>query len=150
MVTADEMVGLQGWLIRRVGGFAINTRNPKASSLRHGIDILQQGEALVIFPEGDIYRQQQIQPLKSGLAWLALHAEASYRGLGIKIVPISLHYSDPMVPWRSRVSLRIGSPLEVANYNLNEPKQSTRQLTAQLQQALEKLAASHCAPKPKY
>ena len=35
MVSADEVKGLQGWLIRRLGGFAVNVKRPTISSLRH-------------------------------------------------------------------------------------------------------------------
>ena len=40
MVTADEVRGLQGWFIRRLGGFAVNVRRPTVASLRYGIDLL--------------------------------------------------------------------------------------------------------------
>jgi 1-acyl-sn-glycerol-3-phosphate acyltransferase len=43
MVWADEMKGLQGWFIRRLGGFPINPRQPEISSLRHGIKLLEEG-----------------------------------------------------------------------------------------------------------
>ncbi|HTL90596.1 MAG TPA: 1-acyl-sn-glycerol-3-phosphate acyltransferase, partial [Leptolyngbya sp.] len=49
MVTADEVKGIQGWFIRQLGGFPIDTRHPTIAALRHSIELLQQGEALVIF-----------------------------------------------------------------------------------------------------
>ncbi|WP_431658029.1 lysophospholipid acyltransferase family protein [Pantanalinema rosaneae] len=142
MVSADEMTGLQGWFIRRMGGFPIDPKRPAIASLRYGVDLLQAGEVLVIFPEGDIYRDEQVQPLKPGLARLALQAEASRSHLGITIVPISIHYSDPLVPWRSQVRIQIASPLKVADYNTGSPKQQAKQLTADLQRALTDLRAT--------
>ncbi len=139
MVSADEVRGLQGWFIRRLGGFPIDTRRPGIASLRHGVEVLQQGEMLVIFPEGDIFRPPGLQPLKPGLARLALQAEATHPNLGVQIVPMSIHYSQPYVPWRSRVKLRIGEPLQVQGYNLERPKQSARQLTTDLEKALRSL-----------
>lgn len=136
MVSADEMTGLQGWFIRRMGGFPIDPKRPTIASLRHGMDLLQAGETLVIFPEGDIYREHQVQPLKPGLARLALQAEASRSQLGITIVPISIHYSEPLVPWRCQVKITIGCPLKVADYNTGSPKQQAKKLTDDLQQAL--------------
>jgi 1-acyl-sn-glycerol-3-phosphate acyltransferase len=141
MVSADEVTGIQGWFIRRLGGFPINTNHPAIASLRHGVDLLQQGEVLVIFPEGNIFRENYIQRLKPGLARLALQAEASQPQLGIKIVPISLEYSKPFVPWRTSIKVRIGKPLSVANYDLAAHKQSAKSLTADLQQALEELTS---------
>lgn len=142
MVTADEVVGVQGWFIRRMGGFPIDTTRPAISSLRHGVDLLHQGEVLVIFPEGNIFREQHVQRLKPGLARLALQAEtSSHIHLGIKIVPITLHYSHPLVPWRTRVKIKIGQPLQVNNYHLESPKQSAQWLTRDLQQSMEQLVA---------
>ena len=35
MVTADEVYGLQGWAIRRLGGFPVDVRRPAIATLRH-------------------------------------------------------------------------------------------------------------------
>ncbi|NJP12277.1 MAG: 1-acyl-sn-glycerol-3-phosphate acyltransferase [Leptolyngbyaceae cyanobacterium RU_5_1] len=140
MVTADEMTGLQGWLIQRLGGFPVNTTRPAIASLRHGVELLERGEALVIFPEGDIFRQRHVQPLKPGLARLAIQAECSTQS-GVNIVPISLSYSHSFVPWRCRVRILIGSPLPVSHYCNGSPKNSAKKLTSALQTAMEELAA---------
>lgn len=142
MVSADEMKGLQGWLIRRLGGFPVNTRQPAIATLRHSIELLQREEALVIFPEGDIYRQ--CQSLKPGLARLALQAEASQPCLGIQIVPIGIQYSQPLVPWRSAVKIRIGEPVKVADYELETPKASAKRLTTDVDHVLRSLSGSAC------
>ncbi len=139
MVSADEVKGLQGWFIQHLGGFPIDTRRPAIASLRHGVELLQNGESLVIFPEGNIFRETEIQRLKPGLARLALQAEASHPNLGIKVVPIHLHYSQPLVPWRCQLRICIGQPLQVSHYKLNAPKQSAQSLTADLKQAMEAL-----------
>lgn len=139
MVSADEVKGFQGWFIRRLGGFPIDTKRPAIASLRHGVELLQQGESLVIFPEGNIFRETEIQRLKPGLARLALQAEASHPNLDIKVVPMHLHYSQPLVPWRCQIKICLGQPLSVANYKLKAPKQSAQLLTADLKQAMEAL-----------
>lgn len=139
MVSADEVTGLQGWFIRRMGGFAINTRHPAIATLRHGVELLQDGEPLVIFPEGDIFRERGVQPLKPGLARLALQAESSREPLGIQIVPIAIRYSDPTVSWRSQAVIHIGAPLKVSDYRAASGKQAAKGLTADLQKALETL-----------
>ncbi|MBE9011564.1 1-acyl-sn-glycerol-3-phosphate acyltransferase [Pseudanabaenaceae cyanobacterium LEGE 13415] len=134
MVTVDEIKGIQGWFIRRLGGFPINTRQPAIAALRHSIDLLQQGEALVIFPEGNIYRQAA--PLKPGLARLALQAEASQPNLNVQIVPITIQYSKPLVPWRSAVKIHVHMPLSAADYSSDHPKQGAKRLTADLERSL--------------
>lgn len=139
MVSADEVVGVQGWFIRRMGGFPIDTKRPAIASLRHGVELLQQGEVLVIFPEGNIFRDDLIHPLKPGLARLALQAEVSQQNLGVRIVPISIRYSHPLVPWRCRAKIHIGSPLQVSDYFCGSPKQNAKYLTADLFEALSQL-----------
>lgn len=139
MVSLDEVKGIQGWFIRRLGGFPIDTKHPAINTLRHGVELLQEGEMLVIFPEGNIYRDGFLHPLKPGLARLALSAESSHLGLGIKIVPISICYSQSVPHWGCDVEIRIGSPLQVADYCTKSVKQNAKQLTADLEAVLKDL-----------
>ncbi|HEY9622088.1 MAG TPA: 1-acyl-sn-glycerol-3-phosphate acyltransferase [Crinalium sp.] len=142
MVTADEVKGLQGWFIRQLGGFPVNPRQPAIASLRHGVEILQSQQPLVIFPEGAIFRDDQVHTLKPGLARLALQAESMQPGLGVKIIPIHLHYSQPLPGWRdSEATVRIGSPLDVAQYKQGAAKQNAQKLTADLEARLNQLGS---------
>ncbi|MDZ8189803.1 MAG: 1-acyl-sn-glycerol-3-phosphate acyltransferase [Nostoc sp. ChiSLP02] len=138
MVTSDECQGLQGWFVRRLGGFPVNTRHPSIRTLRHGVELLKQRKAVVIFPEGNIYRHNQA-PLKSGIARLALSAESSDRELGVKIVPISINYGQPYPSWGTDVSIHIGSPIKVKDYMCGCIKQDAKSLTADLAKALQQL-----------
>lgn len=149
MVTADEVKGLQGWLIRRLGGFAVNVRSPSISSLRHGIELLQQEKMLVIYPEGGIFRDNKVHRFKPGLARIALQAEAQTHQLGVKIIPVSLRYEDPYPHWRNRVAIAFGQPLEVSTYlptqqnrplNAEELKTAARQMTADLTNCMVQLS----------
>jgi 1-acyl-sn-glycerol-3-phosphate acyltransferase len=144
MVTADEVKGFQGWLIRRLGGFPVNPRQPAIASLRHGVEVLQNRQMMVIFPEGGIFRDKQLHPLKPGLARLALQAEASQPGLGIKIVPMHLDYDEPMPSFGSHVHISIGKPIEVTAYQEGSVKQKAQQLTNDLSHALQGLMQEEC------
>jgi 1-acyl-sn-glycerol-3-phosphate acyltransferase len=139
MVSANEIKGLQGWFIRRLGGFPVDTDQPGIGSFRHGVELLVNGEMLVIFPEGNIFRDNGVQPLKRGLARIALQVESSQPGLGVKIVPISIKYSQSIPRWGCNVKVNIGSPLPVADYCTDSAKRSARQLTADLETALKSL-----------
>lgn len=138
MVTADECVGVQGWFIRRLGGFPVHVRKPSVQSLRHGVQLLQENEMLVIYPEGNIFRDR-INPLKPGLARIALRAEHSRPNLNVKIVPIALKYSDLCPKWRSSVAIRIGKPLSVRDYK-GASKEQSKRLTHDLQENLQAMA----------
>lgn len=152
MVTADEVKGLQGWFIRRLGGFAVNVRSPSISSLRHGIDLLQQEKMLVIYPEGGIFRDNQVHRLKPGLARIALQAEAQTHELGIKIIPVSLRYEDAYPHWRNTVEIVFGTPMDVATYlptqqnrplTAEELKTTARQLTEEITSEMADLSGAH-------
>ncbi|MBV9387039.1 MAG: 1-acyl-sn-glycerol-3-phosphate acyltransferase [Chroococcidiopsidaceae cyanobacterium CP_BM_ER_R8_30] len=140
MVSANETTGIQGWFVRNMGGFPINPARPTVGSLRHGVELLQQGEMLVIFPEGDIYRDGSLHQLKPGLARLALGAESSQPGLGVKVVPISIQYSQPFPQWGCDVNIRIGAPLGVADCHTGSVKEKAQQLTSNLEVALKQLS----------
>ena len=139
MVTADEVKGFQGWLIRRLGGFPVNPRQPAIASLRYGVEVLNKGEMLVIFPEGGIFREKHLHHLKPGLARLALQAELSQPGSDIKIVPINLDYNEPLPKWGCKVSISIGKPLNVSDYMQGNTKRDAQRLTADLTIALQRL-----------
>jgi len=142
MVSVNEVRGIQGWFIRRLGGFPLDTERPAIATLRHGVDILQHREVLVIFPEGGNLRENRMQlnQLQPGLARLALQAESSQPNLDIKIVPISICYSHPTVPWRCQVKICIGSPLQAIDYTTGSLKQNAKNLTADLEIALKELS----------
>lgn len=140
MVSENEASGLQGWFVRRLGGFPVNTDRPSISTLRHGVEVLVQREMLVIFPEGNIFRDGSLHPLKPGLARLALSAESSHPGLDVKIVPIGLSYSQSFPQQGCDVCVQIGAPITVSEYNQGSIKQSAKQLTNDLATALKTLS----------
>jgi 1-acyl-sn-glycerol-3-phosphate acyltransferase len=141
MVTQDEAKGFQGWVLERIGGFPINPKNPSIASLRYGIKVLQERGMMVVFPEGNIFRTKEINPLKPGLIRLALQAEVGQPDLGVKVVPITLSYSHSVPRWGCEVTIRIGKPIEVAQYQQASAKQNAKQLAADLTKALEGLNA---------
>ncbi|ARV63134.1 1-acyl-sn-glycerol-3-phosphate acyltransferase [Nostocales cyanobacterium HT-58-2] len=149
MVTINECQGLQGWFVRRLGGFSVDPQHPSITTLRHSVELLEQGEMVVIYPEGNIFRDGKVHPLKPGIARLALSAESSYPGLGVKIVPISIIYSQPYPKWGTDVNIHIGAPIEVVNYSKGTLKQNAKCLTSDLTMALKKLnhQESEIAPR---
>jgi 1-acyl-sn-glycerol-3-phosphate acyltransferase len=139
MVSANEIKGLQGWLIRRLGGFPVNTTRPGVGSLIHTVELLAQGEMVVIFPEGGIFRDKSVHPLKPGVARIALEVEKLKPNSGIKILPIGIDYSNPYAQWGSDIQIKIGSPLEVAQYSHGDLKDNAEQLTDDLYERLKSL-----------
>lgn len=145
MVTIDECQGLQGWFVRRMGGFPIDTQQPAISTLRHAVEVLQRGQMLVIYPEGDIFRDGKVHTLKPGISRLALSAESYHSGLGVKIIPIGINYSEPYPSWGADVSINIGPAINVKNYTNGKIKQNAKHLTEDLTRSLQNLSSQELA-----
>jgi 1-acyl-sn-glycerol-3-phosphate acyltransferase len=132
MTSANEMRGLQGWFVRRLGGFPVDTDNPSLSSFRYAIELLNQGELMTVYPEGGLRYDGALHPLKKGISRIALQAQSSNPQQDIKIVPISIRYSQKFPQWRDSVSIVVSPPLSVAQY----AQKSTRAGSEALHQAL--------------
>lgn len=136
MTNANQFSGIQGWLISRVGAFAIDLEHPQLSSLRHTIQLLRQGHRVVIFPEGGIVRDQLLRPLKPGLARLVLQAEHSPEiQQPIPILPVALHYS-PTAKWWATVRVEMGAPIQQPEGNSLTEKERAEILTERLEMTL--------------
>jgi len=143
MVSANEVKGIQGWVIRRMGGFPVNTERPQLNSVRHSIEVLKSNqEMLVIFPEGGIFNDYQIHPLKRGVASIALQAEADNLERRVKILPVGIRYSQPYPTWGTDVRVDIGASLSVEEYQSKSLRQNSQRLTTALQKSLEELYKS--------
>ncbi|MGB3513149.1 MAG: lysophospholipid acyltransferase family protein [Microcoleaceae cyanobacterium] len=140
MVSEEQTQGFQGWFIRRLGGFPVDRNNPGISSIRYSLELLENQEMLVLFPEGRIYQDNQIQTLQPGVARIALQAISGQTDLNLKIIPISILYDYPApLPWRCGVQVNIGSALEVKDYIGESTKQGAKKLTASIELSLKQL-----------
>jgi 1-acyl-sn-glycerol-3-phosphate acyltransferase len=139
MVASTEMTGLQGWILSRLGGFPVNTKHPGLGSLRHSFELLCQDEMIVIFPEGGIFRDEKVHKLKPGVARIALEVETTKPNSGIKILPVTIKYSQTIPTKNCDVEINIGLPLNVADYNSNSLKKDTVKLTKDLEHILTQL-----------
>lgn len=138
MISVNEYKGVQGWFMKRLGGFPVDPQRPTISSLRYSVDLLCQGEMLVIFPEGDIYKKRQVQALKRGVGSIALEAQSRLQDREVvRILPLSIHYSDFYPTWKTDIKVDIGKPLEAINYMQDSPKQRTKRLMGDLKSALQ-------------
>lgn len=80
------------------------------------MDIIRNGNGLVILPEGNHAGYKRLRQLKKGIARIALQSEdASDGSLNIHIVPVGLDYSN-YVKYRSKLLIRIGKPFPVKKY----------------------------------
>ncbi len=148
MVSVNEMKGIQGWFVKRFGGFPVDTDRFSISTFRNSVEILSNNEMLTIFPEGNIFRDPQIHPLKEGLARIALQVQVDRPELGIKILPVSVHYSKTFPSWRTKIYINIGCPINVADYDTTKIKSSSKTITAHLEAILRKLYETKAIDNP--
>ena len=121
MVTKSEMRGIQGWFLKRLGCFSINQLSPSLSALRYAIDLIEQGEHLVVFPEGKINKYGKKLVLKEGLYRLA--RLATKKTESIIIIPIGIAYSEVSPKFRSKFCLSFGQPIvmkDCLNFNIRD------------------------------
>ncbi|MEB3318876.1 MAG: lysophospholipid acyltransferase family protein [Cyanobacteriota bacterium] len=130
MVTVDEMVGVQGWFLHRLGCFPVDQGRPTMASLRLAIDLLSRGQQLVVFPEGRIQRVDGPIQLHQGLARLAQLAEG--QGVCVAVVPVGIAYSQAIPAPGDRAAVCFGAPLRAAG----QGRQAARAFTADLAQAM--------------
>jgi 1-acyl-sn-glycerol-3-phosphate acyltransferase len=140
MTNANQFSGAQGWLIQRLGAFPMDLAKPQLASFRQTIEILQNKEKLVIFPEGGIVRDQPLRDLKPGLARLVLQAERTASPpLEIPIVPVALRYW-PTPAYGAKVVIQVLPPLQSKDFSKSNDqgndKQTAQALTIALQDAL--------------
>ena len=114
MVTKSEMIGIQGWFLKRLGCFSISQLSPSLSALRYAVDLIKKGEQLVVFPEGKINKYGKKLVLKEGLFRLA--RLASRRTESIFIIPIGIAYSKVSPNFRSEFCLSFGKPILMNDY----------------------------------
>jgi 1-acyl-sn-glycerol-3-phosphate acyltransferase len=79
-------------------------------------EILEDGGAVIIFPEGISITDRILKKLKSGTMRMALGAEARNDfKLDVHILPMGLNFSNPH-RFRSKVEIRIGQAIPVRDY----------------------------------
>lgn len=76
------------------------------------LDALDDGAAILIFPEGKSHDDSALAPLKTGPARIALTAREANRAPGLRIVPIGLVFESKEAP-RSRVAAVVGESIRV-------------------------------------
>jgi glycerol-3-phosphate O-acyltransferase/dihydroxyacetone phosphate acyltransferase len=110
-------------LLVRCGVIPINRRQDDPAAMRtvagtfeHCFRVLEQGGAIGIFPEGVSYNDEQMRPIKTGAARMALEIEDRHDGaLGLRIAPVGLTY-EAKGRYRSDVLAHFGETFRAADW----------------------------------
>jgi 1-acyl-sn-glycerol-3-phosphate acyltransferase len=129
-----------GRLLTALGGFPVSRGTADREALRRCIAVLEAGEPLVLFPEGERKMGPLVHPLFDGATYIAVKA-------GVPIVPVGIGGSERAMPKGakyirpSRLHVVIGEPIQ-ASTDATSPKEqrdAARQLTVDLHRELQRL-----------
>jgi 1-acyl-sn-glycerol-3-phosphate acyltransferase len=120
-----------------VGGVPVNRSSPTAAqeSLDKGLEVLRDGDAFGIYPEGTRSRDGRLYRGRTGVAWLALNAQ-------VPVVPVGLIGTQDIQPVGSnmprlaKVTVRFGKPIGVEAYAGMPAGRARRQLTDDVMDAI--------------
>jgi 1-acyl-sn-glycerol-3-phosphate acyltransferase len=129
-----------GRLLTALGGFPVTRGTADREALKRCIAVLEQGEPLVLFPEGERKSGPIVQPLFDGAAFVAVKA-------GVPIVPVGIGGSERAMPKGAKfisprkVHVAIGKPLQTTAVTGSPKAQrdAARQVTIELHAELQRL-----------
>ena len=100
---------------------------------------LEQGEAILIFPEGQSHSDPSLRPLRPGAARNALDYLQSDGTPGdLVIIPVGLHFPEKD-RFRSDVWIRFGKPFDPRKWQEENPDDGPLELTAEIESRIRKL-----------
>jgi 1-acyl-sn-glycerol-3-phosphate acyltransferase len=127
------------WLLSALGGFPVTRGTADREALKRCIAVLEAGEPLVLFPEGERKSGEVVQPLLNGAAYVALKARAP-------IVPVGIGGSEAVMPKGSKfihprkVHVIIGPPIAYpVAVSGRVPRAAVHEVTADLHTTLQQL-----------
>lgn len=143
-------VPILGWLLRLMGAVAIRRRMDHGGGTQSNDDsfkelrqVLFDGGAMGIFPEGISHDQSQIQPLKTGAARIALGALLEGCSKPVYLVPVGLVYFTRS-RFRSSVLVQFGDPiaLDASTIDDSVSEKQVRELTETLDARIRDLTVN--------
>lgn len=129
-----------GWAASALGAFPVTRGSADREALSRGVAVLESGEPLVLFPEGERKSGPAVQPLFDGAVYIAVKA-------GVPIVPVGIGGSERVLPKGvrfprpRRVHVIVGPPIPppVAADGRRLPRSAVREHSAALHAELQRL-----------
>ena len=144
--------GLHGlwmrWLFTALGAVPVRrgTHGAAQEALDSALEILKDGLAFGVYPEGTRSRDGRLYRGRTGVAWLALTA-------GCPVVPVALTGTQEIQPVSSRVprirkvTVRFGKPLDFSHLLGAKPGPARREATDAVMAAIHELSGQELAPR---
>ena len=146
-----EGTGLKGrfvrWFLTSLGHVPVQRGAQRGAmgALEQALDVLRQGEAFNIYPEGTRSPDGRLYRGRTGIGWLVLAS-------GAPVLPLGISGTDRMQPIgarlpriRPRATVRIGKPMEFAQYKDLPPARARRAITDDVVSAIQELSGQEYA-----
>lgn len=126
------------WLLSALGGFPVSRGTADREALKRCLAVLEAGEPVVMFPEGERKSGPVIQPLFSGAVYVAAKA-------GVSIMPVGIGGSEDVMPKGvrfprpRRVVVVVGEPITVGEPGTALTRRQITEAVESLSQVLQEL-----------
>jgi 1-acyl-sn-glycerol-3-phosphate acyltransferase len=132
--------GASAWFLSALGGFPVHRGTVDREALRRCIGVIEGGEPLVIFPEGQRREGPVVQALFDGAAYVAIRT-------GVPLVPVGIGGSGRAMPKGAKglrpvkIHIVVGPPLypHRAAPGTRAPRRAVSELTATLHEQIQRL-----------
>jgi len=118
-------------------------RSRNTGAFEEILNLLGSGGAVLIFPEGKSHNEAGLEPLKTGLARLALQARDKRSIKGVTILPLGLVFEDKGVPG-TIAGVHVGEPIEMDSW----PNTDYAALTEEIAKRLRAVSEEAGLPEP--
>lgn len=127
-----------GWVLSALGGFPVSRGTADREALRRCIEVLESGEPLVLFPEGERKSGETVQPLFDGVTYIAMKS-------GVPVVPVGIGGSERAMPKGkkylrpSKCVVLVGEPISPPSNEGRASRSAVKEFSAQLHAELQRL-----------
>lgn len=128
---------LFGWIVSALGAFPVNRGAADRDALRAAQDLLEEGAAIIVFPEGTRQTGPTVGEVFDGAAFLSART-------GAAVVPIGVAGTEDAMPpgaklpRRTQVAVVVGAPMEPLRSETGKVSlKQRRAFTEELRQALQ-------------
>lgn len=125
-----------GWLFTQLNGFPVKRGTPDRQALQKALSHLQEGKALLIFPEGTRSADGTFGEIKSGVSFI-IHRS------NVPTIPVFLKGAERLMPHGSKfirptkLAVTFGSPLDFAKLRgIHKKQELYRRMSEQIRQAI--------------
>lgn len=134
-----------GWLIRQLNAFPVKQGKGDVGAMKQSIALLQQGKALLMFPEGQRTENGKMQEIAPGAALIVKRAK-------VPIVPVAIEGAfavwpkHRMTPRTGKVRINFGKPVQLHHLESRAIVGEIDTLIRNLLDELHEIEASDRAP----